>query len=145
MTVCEDGSPRLGRLLLVEDDEPTLELLSLFLGRLYPVTACSDGEGAIQSLCADGNITVIVTDLHMPGVNGFDVLRCAAAHRQRTGRAIPAIVLTGHGTPEDEEQARSLGVTHFQRKPIDLRRLQEAIKTCRNASVAPDLAHASAG
>ena len=103
MAVCEGALPRSDiRILLVEDDEPTLELLSLFLGRLYSITACSSGESAVHALCTDDDITVIVTDLRMPGVNGYDVLRCAAEHARRTGRIIPAVVVTGHGTPEDE-------------------------------------------
>jgi CheY-like chemotaxis protein len=69
----------------------------------------------------------------MPGVNGFDILRCAFEYSRRTGLTLPAVVLTGHGTPEDEGQARSFGVTHFHRKPIDLLKLREAIEMCRIA------------
>ena len=140
MAVCEGALPRSDiRILLVEDDEPTLELLSLFLGRLYSITAFSSGESAVHALCTDDDITVIVTDLRMPGVNGYDVLRCAAEHARRTGRIIPAVVVTGHGTPENEQQARSFGVTHFQRKPIDLMQLRQAIETCHNAAEAQSL------
>ena len=138
MAGCEGVAPRSGvKILLVEDDEATLELLSLFLGRHYSITACSSGERALHALCADDDITVIVTDLRMPGVNGYDILRCAAEYSRRTGRTIPAVVLTGHGTPEDEQQARSFGVAHFQRKPIDLIQLRQAIEMCRNAAGAP--------
>lgn len=88
------------------------------------------------------DITLIATDLRMPGVNGYDILRCAAEHSQRTGRTIPAIVLTGHGTLEDEQQARALGVTDFLRKPIDLVQLREAIERCRHVgnTAAPERA-----
>lgn len=128
----EQVSPRSGvKILLVEDDEPTLELLSLFLGRFYFITACSSGESALKALYKNGDIDLLVTDLRMPGVNGFDILRGAAEYAKRTGRTIPAVVLTGHGTPEDEDRARSLGVTHFHRKPIDLMKLREMIEMCR--------------
>ena len=62
------------RVLLVEDDPPTLELLSQFLGRFYSVIACSSGETAIQALYTNDSIKLIVTDLRMPGVNGFDIV-----------------------------------------------------------------------
>ena len=128
----EQVSPRSGvKILLVEDDEPTLELLSLFLGRFYFITACSSGESALEALYKNADIDLLVTDLRMPGVNGFDILRGAAEYAKRTDRTIPAVVLTGHGTPEDEDQARSLGVTHFHRKPIDLLKLRETIEMCR--------------
>jgi CheY-like chemotaxis protein len=134
MPICERFSRRSrARVLLVEDDEPTLELLSQFLGRFYTVIASSSGERAIQALYTNDRIDLIVTDLRMPGVNGFDILRCAYEYSQRTGVTIPAVVLTGHGTPEDESRARSFGVTHFHRKPIDLMKLREAIDGCHKA------------
>lgn len=146
MTACEGSPPRLGiTILLVEDDQPTLELLSLYLGRLYRIKAFSSGEEALHALCTDDDITVILTDLRMPGMNGYDILRFAAGHTQRAGRMIPAIVLTGHGTPEDERQARSIGVTHFQRKPIDLRQLRQAIEMCSKTISAPNLGRATTG
>lgn len=131
---CEHVSSRSGvKVLLVEDDEPTLELLSQFLGRFYSIIACSSGERALQALYTNDRIDLIVTDLRMPGVNGFDILRCAHEYSQRTGVTIPAVVLTGHGTPEDEGLARSFGVVHFHRKPIDLLKLREEIELFRRA------------
>lgn len=145
MSVCERVSGRSGiNVLLVEDDEPTLELLSQFLGRFYSIIACSTGERALHALYTHDSINVIVTDLRMPGVNGLDILRCAYEYSQRTGLAIPTVVLTGHGTPEDEGRARSLGAAHFHRKPIDLMKLREAIELCRTAEEAQRL-HQVAG
>lgn len=142
MLACERVSPRSGvKVLLVEDDEPTLELLSQFLGRFYSTIACSSGERALQALYTNDSINVIVTDLRMPGVNGFDILRCAYEYSQRTGLMIPAVVMTGHGTPEDEGQARSFGVTHFFPKPIDLMKLREAIESCCRAEDIRGLRH----
>jgi CheY-like chemotaxis protein len=120
------------KILLVEDDEPTLELLSLFLARFYSIVSCSSGERALNALYTISGIDLIVTDLRMPAVNGFLILRCAAEYSRRTGKPLPTIVLTGHGTPEDESKARSLGVTHFHRKPIDLMKLRAEIEACCN-------------
>lgn len=145
MSVCEHVSGRSAvTVLLVEDDESTLELLSQFLGRFYSIIACSSGERAVQALYTRNDINVIVTDLRMPGVNGFDILRCTYEYSKRTGVMIPAVVLTGHGTPEDEGQARSFGVTHFHRKPIDLTKLQDAIDSCCPAK-GPQSLHQVAG
>ena len=142
MSICERFSNRSSaKVLLVEDDEPTLEVLSQFLGHFYSVIACSSGERALQALYTNDSIDVIVTDLRMPGINGFDILRCAFEHSQRTGVMIPAIVLTGHGTPEDEAQARTFGLTHFHRKPIDLMKLRETIDVCRKAKDGRSLRH----
>lgn len=115
------------KILIVEDDAPTLELLALFLGRFYAVVECADGGSALAALSADSDIALIVTDLRMPGVTGYHILRRADEIARQTGRTIPTIVLTGHGTPEDEAEARGLGVTCFQRKPIDLKVLRKTI------------------
>ncbi|OYY33922.1 MAG: hypothetical protein B7Y08_28960 [Rhodospirillales bacterium 24-66-33] len=117
-----------GKILLVEDDLPTLEVLSLFLERFYPLIACSSGESALHVLDTNPDVDLILTDLRMPGVSGCDVLRSAIQYARRTSRSVPAIVLTGHGTSEDEQQATSLGARYFQRKPIDLRQLLATIE-----------------
>ncbi|HQS18704.1 response regulator [Reyranella sp.] len=130
------------QILLVEDDRPTLEILSLHLGRFYTIVACIRGETALEALRSNRYISVIVTDLRMPGVNGYDILRWTAENAWRPDRTFPAVVLTGHATPEDEQRARSLGVTQFQRKPIDLRQLWDAIETCRGATEGHSLGRA---
>jgi CheY-like chemotaxis protein len=117
-----------GKILLVEDDEPTLELLSLFLRKYYSLIACSSGESALDAFSSNDDIALVVTDLRMPGLNGFDVIHYAFEYLRPTGRVLPIVVLTGHGTPEDEERARSLGATCFQRKPIDIAKLHETIE-----------------
>lgn len=120
-------SPSRAKILLVEDDVPTLELLVLFLGRFYSILECRDGSSALAALSENPDLALVVTDLRMPGVTGYHVLRRADEISRRSGRTIPTIVLTGHGTPEDELEARALGVTCFQRKPIDLKALRETI------------------
>lgn len=127
------------QILLVEDDRPTLEILSLYLERFYTILACTSGDRALEALRSNRYISVIVTDLRMPGVNGYDILRWTAENAWRPDRTIPAVVLTGHGTPEDEHRARSLGVTQFQRKPIDLRQLRDAIEACLGSTEARSL------
>lgn len=106
---------------------PTLELLVLFLGRFYSILECRDGSSALAALSENSDLALVVTDLRMPGVTGYHILRHADEISRRSGRTIPTIVLTGHGTPEDEQEARALGVTCFQRKPIDLKALRETI------------------
>jgi|GEM_PF-1076658 len=130
-------TPRSGvKILLVEDDCPALEILSLFLKRFYPVIACSSGASALRELESNPDIGLILTDLRMPGASGYDVLRSALQYSRRTGKSVPAIVLTGHGTLEDEQQARSLGARCFQRKPIDLPQLLRTIEKCLAAGKA---------
>lgn len=112
------------KLLLVEDDEATMETAVSFLQRRnYRVVASPGVAGAMRALESDPEIGLVVTDLRMPGPDGFAMIRGVADLAQKTGRAVPVIVLTGHGTPEDERRAMVLGATCFLRKPVDLRQL----------------------
>ena len=66
----------------------------------------------------------VVLDLHMPGVNGFDVLTvlksCPAAP--------PVVVVTGHDEPGTAERTRALGVSEYLKKPVDELALLSAIR-----------------
>lgn len=66
----------------------------------------------------------VVLDLHMPGVNGFDVL---AALKSRPV-APPIVVVTGHDEPGTAERTRALGVSEYLKKPVDELALLAAIR-----------------
>lgn len=57
----------------------------------------------------------VILDLHMPGVNGFDVL----LHLAESGASEPVIVITGHDSPEAKERAQAAGAAAFLRKPVN--------------------------
>jgi DNA-binding NtrC family response regulator len=61
----------------------------------------------------------MVLDLKMPGLQGMDVLR----EVRKTYPKMQVIILTGHGTEKDEEEARRLGGFDFLRKPADIETL----------------------
>jgi DNA-binding NtrC family response regulator len=67
---------------------------------------------------------VIVLDLKMPGLHGIEVLR----EIKKTRPEIQVIILTGHGTEKDEEEARKLGGFDFLHKPADIDLLIAKIK-----------------
>lgn len=116
------------KLLLVEDDAATLEVMSSFLQRRkFRVVSCSRVVSAMDIFEKDPEIGLVVTDLRMAGADGFDMLRCISDRSRKTGEAVPVIVVTGHGTPEDENRSLALGAAFFLRKPIDLHNLLAAI------------------
>jgi len=65
----------------------------------------------------------IVLDLHMPGVNGFEVQSSLTL----AGHRIPVVVITGHDTPEARERALAGGASAYLLKPVDDRMLLAAI------------------
>ena len=58
---------------------------------------------------------LLLLDIHMPGLNGFDLLRLMQAHRELTG--VPVVVLSNSSLETDAQKARSLGAREFVTKP----------------------------
>ncbi len=67
---------------------------------------------------------VIVLDLKMPGIGGMEVLRRVKAMHP----LVQVIIMTGHGSDEDEEEARRLGAFDYLRKPVDLTHLVDTVR-----------------
>lgn len=99
------------KVLVVEDDE---FLRSLTAKRLekegYTVVVAVDGESAV-SVATDNLPNLILLDLLLPGVNGFDVL--AKLKASEALKKVPVIVFSNLGQKEDIERAQGLGATDF--------------------------------
>lgn len=112
------------KVLLVDDEVTFVETLAKRLRmRELIVDAVYDGEQAL-SFIKKIEPDVIVLDLKMPGLHGMDVLR----EIKKSKRDIQVIILTGHGTEKDEEEARKLGGFDFLRKPAKIDLLVAKIK-----------------
>ena len=111
------------KVLLVDDEKEFVESLSERLElRNLDADIAYDGEQALQAI-QEGEPDVMVLDLRMPGIDGLEVLRRAKeAHPN-----VRIIVLTGHGTDKDEEEARKLGASVYLKKPIDIDNLVGAL------------------
>jgi DNA-binding response OmpR family regulator len=112
------------KVLLVDDEVDFVNTLGQRLKmRELVVDAVYDGEQAL-SYIKKTEPDVIVLDLKMPGLYGIEVLR----EIKKFNKKIQVIVLTGHGTEKDEEDARKLGGFDFLRKPADIDLLVAKIK-----------------
>ncbi len=103
------------KILLVEDKSGMRDMLTRVLVREgYRVTACGDGERGIATLGAD-RFDLVLTDLKLPGADGFAVLKAAkAAHPD-----VPVIMMTAHGSIEGAVRAMRQGAFDFVTKPFD--------------------------
>ena len=112
------------RVLLVDDEQEFVETMADRLQlREVQATTAYNGEEAL-AVVEEEEPDVIVLDLRMPGIDGLEVLR-------RVKRAYPkieVIILTGHGTQQDEEAARTIGAFDYVTKPADLDELVRRIK-----------------
>jgi DNA-binding response OmpR family regulator len=112
------------KVLLVDDEVAFVNTLAQRLRmRKLLVDTVYDGEQAL-SYIKEIEPDVIVLDLKMPGLHGIEVLR----QIKEMKREIQVIILTGHGTDKDEEEAKKLGGFDFLRKPADIDLLLAKIK-----------------
>lgn len=117
-----------GRILLVDDDESALnqliELLHLDFPEIRGVTDPREVEGLLDSYRPD----LILLDLKMPHLSGFDILEMIRATLP-AGAFLPVIVLTGDTSEEAHRRALRLGAMDFLAKPF---RYEEAVLRVRN-------------
>ena len=112
------------KVLLVDDEVAfTRTLAQRLIMRDLRVIVAHDGEQALAKLKKD-EPDVIVLDLNMPGMHGMDVLR----EIKKVCPDTQVIILTGHGTDKEEEEATKLGGFGFLKKPTDIETLEDEIK-----------------
>jgi DNA-binding response OmpR family regulator len=115
------------RNILVIDDEPYIgRIIQLKLeSSPYDVDVYQDGTTALDRLRTDEPVDLILLDIMMPSMNGFEVLAQLRQIPHRT--STPVIMLTGKGQSTDREQAASLGADDFLTKPFSPKKLLERI------------------
>ena len=127
------------RILLIDDESALANLASTLLRRLqYKVESFVDpaqGLAAFQS--APGRFDLVITDLHMPGMSGLDVLQVVRKVHPR----IPVVVTSGLVTESVVNNVRSHGVSEFLQKPSGLRELSEAVWRALNSTPNPTSGH----
>jgi DNA-binding NarL/FixJ family response regulator len=122
------------KILCIEDDHETVELIAEELAdRGFDVRITYDGMAGYSAILKSPP-DLVLCDINMPGVSGFDVLKRLAAAAPRFGK-MPFIFLTAVTDREVELKARRLGADDFVTKPIDFD-LLDAIINARLAGVA---------
>ncbi|GIW27298.1 MAG: hypothetical protein KatS3mg070_0661 [Meiothermus sp.] len=102
-------------MILAVDDEPHIRhVLRLVLQRAgYEVLVADNAREALDTWQSRPEIRLLVTDLVMPGMNGFDLIR-----QVRQTSSLPILVLTASGEEQFEIEARQLGADAFLTKPF---------------------------
>jgi chemosensory pili system protein ChpA (sensor histidine kinase/response regulator) len=120
--VVASGPPpaaRPGRVLVVDDSLSVRKFVGLMLERAgLEVRLAADGQEAL-GLLAESASDVVVTDLEMPRINGFELI--TDMRRRPETRDVPVIVLTTRAGEKHLALARKLGVGHYVTKPVDER------------------------
>jgi two-component system, sensor histidine kinase and response regulator len=116
------------RILMAEDNPFNQRVASLMLAKLgHVVTATSNGREAVAAL-AGQSFDLILMDLQMPMMDGFQATAAIRSTENGTGRHIPIIAVTAHAMKEDRQRCLEAGMDGYVSKPIDQDKLREAIE-----------------
>jgi len=111
-------------IVVAEDDRAVCELLAHHLEREgYAVVAAADGHAALRR--ARGAADLLLLDVGLPGVNGYDVLRTL----RREERTIPIVLVTGRSDEVDRVLGFELGADDHVSKPFSAREVVARIKS----------------
>ncbi len=127
----EEMSDRKIKILLVDDEREFVNTLSERIRmRELGADIAFDGEQALE-LVSNEIPDVMVLDLRMPGIDGMEVLRRV----KKEYPDVQVIILTGHGSEKDEQEARRLGAFDYLQKPVDIDTLVGKIRKAYYARV----------
>jgi CheY-like chemotaxis protein len=117
---------RIPEVLIVDDEEPLLltiaDGLNFYKQRFHLLTA-TNGMEAVKLLKTIPLIDLVITDLSMPKMDGFELL----AYIRRNYPHIPVILMTAYGTPKIEEVVNTLGIFKYLEKPLDINTIADII------------------
>ncbi len=112
------------KILLVDDEREFVQTLSERLQmRDLSSAVAYDGEQALSHI-DKAEPEVMILDLKMPGIDGIEVLRRVKKDHPN----VEVIILTGHGTAQDEAQTREMGAFAFLEKPVDMETLAKTVR-----------------
>jgi len=112
------------RVLVVDDDAKTVELVELYLNRDgYKVLTANNGVEALR-LARESHPDLIVLDLMLPGIDGLEVCRTLRAESD-----VPIIMLTARTTDQDKLTGLDLGADDYVTKPFSPRELAARVRT----------------
>ena len=116
--------------LIVDDDVRARELLSEFCrAQGFEVATAHDGRAAISAITRDpAQFAVIITDLHLPGADGFEVLRAA----RDANPSAYVVMITGYASIDSAVRAVREGAYDYLAKPFALGQLEVVLKRIRD-------------
>jgi signal transduction histidine kinase len=116
------------RLLVAEDDQTIRQVLGGMLQRSkFEIVFAENGQAVLESW-QQGEFDLILMDVQMPGMNGFEATAAIRERERSVGGHIPIIAMTAHALKEDKERCLESGMDGYISKPIDFRACVELIR-----------------
>ena len=123
------------KILTVDDSKTMREMIAFTLKNAgYEVVEAEDGSAALSML--DGaKVDAVITDLNMPNMNGFELIRALRANPSY--KFTPILMLTTEGDDSKKQEGKAAGATGWIVKPFNPEKLVEVVKkVCPPAGVA---------
>jgi CheY-like chemotaxis protein len=113
--------------LLVDDDlRNTFALSRLLRGHGANIVLADNGQMALERLAADPAIELVIMDIMMPVMDGYQAIRAIRAHQN--WQRLPVIALTARAMPEEQERCMAAGANDYLVKPVEVERLLGLIR-----------------
>jgi CheY-like chemotaxis protein len=108
--------------LLVDDDlRNTFALSKILKKEGLNVVIADNGQMALDKLKQSGNVELVIMDIMMPIMDGYQAMRRIRA--EKAWQKLPIIALTARAMPEEQEKCMEAGANDYLTKPVDLERL----------------------
>jgi len=126
------------KVLLVDDDPDTLQILSVLLSESRATVQTAISVTQAMEMLEWYQPDVLVSDLAMPGEDGYSLIRKVRALEANTGRQTQAVALTSYVRVDDRAKALSAGFNMFVPKPVQPEELISALASLAEVETAPD-------
>ena len=125
------------RLLILEDDIVTVNVLLRLLKNLYDIDYVNNGEDALK-MANGNNYDAFLIDIGLPGsMNGIQATKELKKIKDNNNR--PFIAITAYALPGDKAHFLSEGLTHYISKPFEFKTIIELISTALEKTKEPDV------
>jgi two-component system chemotaxis response regulator CheY len=122
-----NGSAMAKRILTIDDSKTMRDMLMLTLSDAgYDVIQAVDGEDGVNVLKGGERVDVVITDINMPKMDGYEVIR--QLRKDPANKTLPILVLTTESDTDKRGIAREAGATGWMVKPFDPERLVQTIR-----------------
>ena len=109
-------------ILLVDDDlRNTFALSKMLKKHGMNVIIADNGQMALEKLDSEKGVELVIMDIMMPVMDGYEAMRAIRAGKQ--WKHLPIIALTARAMPEEQEKCMAAGANDYLMKPVDLERL----------------------
>ncbi|WP_418180894.1 diguanylate cyclase domain-containing protein [Aliarcobacter lanthieri] len=124
-------------ILIVDDMTTNLLILSDLLKDEYDIKVAKSGNKALEILDVSNDIDLVLLDIEMPDINGYDV--CRKLKNNNKTKNLPIVFITAKNSEEDEEFALNLGAIDYIKKPFNKDIVKIRLKNHINLKLKTDL------